>query len=106
MHFVSHGRNGKFSEQSFLWKEGVRTSKSIQLSKAVFGESSESGSTVYRWIDRFKNGRTSLEDDSSGRPNTAVNEENVTVGKMLMEDRQITTRAIAASACIGFQKSS
>lgn len=42
-----------------------------------FGEGVISSPTVYTWYKRFKNDRTSLEDDErSGRPITAVTDEN------------------------------
>lgn len=87
----------------FLWKEGVKTSEIIQRLQGVFGESAESKSTVYRWIDRFKTGRTSLEDDPrSGRPSTSVNERNITaVEDLLKEDRRMTIRQISVRLGIG-----
>jgi len=87
----------------FLWKEGVKTSEIISRLQGVFGESAESKSTVYRWINRFKTGRTSLEDDPrSGRPSTSVNERNITaVEDLLKEDRRMTIRQISVRLGIG-----
>jgi transposase len=76
----------------FLWKEGVRTSEIVDRFRAVFGEAAELKSTVYLWVDRFRKGRQTLDDDPrSGRPATAVNDKNVhAVEQLVLEDRRVT----------------
>ena len=50
---------------------------------AVFGESADSKSTVYRWLERFKDGCQTVEDDlRSGRPRTATTDGNFTLWKL------------------------
>lgn len=87
----------------FLFKEGVKPSEIVQRLQGVFGESAESKSTVYLWVNRFKAGRTSLEDDPrSGRPSTSVNDRTVVaVENLLKADRRITIREISVSVGIG-----
>lgn len=46
--------------------------------KTVYREFKPSFAALKRWNQEFKNGRESLEDDPrSGRPNTALTEENI-----------------------------
>jgi len=75
----------------------VQAADIVRRLSAVFGESAESRSTVYRWIQLFAEGRQSLDDEPrSGRPSTAVTEESVAaVEKIVMEDRHVTIREIA-----------
>lgn len=78
----------------FLWKEKNGGADIARRLHAVFGDLAESVRTVDRWIERFKGGRQSLQDERrSGRPATAVNDENV-VEAILMEDRRVTIREI------------
>ena len=53
-------------------------------------------STVYDWIRRFREGRTSLEDNErEGRPKTAVTEVNSEkVRQLILNDRRVTVREI------------
>ena len=70
----------------------------------VYGESGPSFATIKRWSREFKHGRESLEEDPrSGRPNTAVTEENIEkVKKLVLEDRRIKLWQIAEA--IGISK--
>jgi histone-lysine N-methyltransferase SETMAR len=88
----------------FLWKEGVKTVDIVKRLQCVFGDAADSKSTVDFWINRFKSGRQSLDDDHrTGRPSTSVNEENVAaVEELVMEDRRVTVREIARALCISF----
>ncbi len=87
----------------FLWKEGVNPAEIVRRLAAVFGVRADSKSTVYRWIERFKEGRQSLEDDPrSGRPAISVNREKIQlVENVVMEDRRITVRDISDQCGIG-----
>lgn len=80
--------------RDFLWKDDVKPSEIIQWLHEVFDVSAESNSTVYRWVNRFKPVRVTLENNlCSGWPNTAVHDINIaTVKKLLMEDKRITIR--------------
>lgn len=84
----------------------MKPSEIVERLHGVFGDSAESKSTVYRWVDRFKAGRTSLEDDPRcGRPITAVSDTNIAaVEKLVMDDRRITIREIAITIDIGLRQ--
>ena len=64
-----------------------------------------SKATVYRWHNEFKRGRLTLGDEKrSGRPLTAVEEEDVLAVKNLIQDnRRVTYQAIqhVLLDCIG-----
>lgn len=86
----------------FLTREGVHFTEITKRMKAVYKEASPSESTVRRWANEFKRGRESLEDDArSGRPETALNSENVAkVEKLVLEDRRITVKTLASAVKI------
>ena len=64
----------------------------------VLGNSALAYATVKKWAAIFKAERESIKDDPRpGRPSTAVNEINcAAVEAMVMEDRRISVRCIAA----------
>ena len=61
------------------------------------GDSASSYITVKFWAAEFKRGRKGLRDDeSSGRPKTAITDENITkVHQMVLDDRRLKVREIA-----------
>lgn len=67
-----------------------------------YPDSTPGKSTIKDWYNQFKRGRTDTEDaERSGRPNTAVNEENVIkVRKIVISDRKLKLREIAEAAKI------
>lgn len=87
----------------FLWKEGSKPAEIARRLQAVFGDDAESRATVYRWVDRFKSGQETLEDDErSGRPRTSLSKEHIQlVADMVMENRRVTVREIADFCGIG-----
>ena len=52
---------------------------------------------VYKWVERFAEGRESVTDEErSGRPATSRTEENIAnVRQIVHENRQLTVRSIA-----------
>src|SRR5436190_23148743 len=64
---------------------------------SVYGDSAPSFTTVKFWAAKFKRGRKSLGDDErSGRPKTAITDENIAkVHEMVLDDRRIKVREIA-----------
>jgi [histone H3]-lysine36 N-dimethyltransferase SETMAR len=64
---------------------------------AVYGECSPSYRTIAHWVHRFSTGRDSLEDDPrSGRPITAITEQNIASAKELVNtDPHISIDLIA-----------
>ena len=65
--------------------------------KAVYGESCASYRTVARWVEQFKNGKTSVKDeDWSGCPISVWDENTLMfVKKMVEEDPHITIQEIS-----------
>jgi len=64
-----------FEEQcgvvQFLW-EGVKPVGIHRRMLAQYGQGTSSQRKVYKWVERFKSGRTRVTDDGrSGRPSTS-----------------------------------
>lgn len=80
----------------FLWKEGAKSAEIVRRLEAVFGSAADSQATVYRWVNRFRDGRESLEDDPrSGCPATSVYDATVRlVEDIVLEDRHVTYQEI------------
>ncbi|XP_076069178.1 protein GVQW3-like [Oratosquilla oratoria] len=72
----------------------------------TFGEDAPSSATVKRWVAEFKRGRRSFAyEPRSGRPRTSTTDENIDlVLDMVMDDRRISTRVIAARAGISQER--
>jgi transposase len=55
----------------FLVKLGKNGQEILQMLEMVYGKSAMKRRTVNKWVDRFKEGRESLDDDARvGRPST------------------------------------
>ena len=77
-----------------------KTPKSIyEETQTTLGKAALAYLMVKKWAAFFKAGRESVEDDErSGRPTTAVNEDKVkTVEDFIMRDRRVSVRHIAAA---------
>ena len=76
----------------YLTKVGKGPKEIHEELVAVLGEGIISYAAVKKWAALFKRGRTSIEDDPrSGRPTTAVNDQNIRrVEQLIMVDRRIT----------------
>lgn len=87
----------------FLLKEGATPADVHRRLQSVCGDGAPSRRTVYNWAELFTGGRDSAEKGtSSGRPRTAVSEENVQrVEDMIADDRRITVRELADILGIG-----
>ena len=85
----------------FLWKEGNASSNIAERLSIVFGDKALKRTTVYEWVSRFKDGRSSLEDNPRpGRPVSSCTHENITkVKDCILQDRRVTIREI--SECVG-----
>ncbi|XP_045451229.1 protein GVQW3-like [Melitaea cinxia] len=87
----------------FLVKKGKTAKEIFEETSSVYGESGPSSATVKRWTRLFQQGKETLEDPRSGRPNTAVTDENIEkVKKIVLDDRRITWWQIAEE--LGFNK--
>ena len=94
-------------EQRAAIKFCVRLKKSFTETKQMidmgFGKDVLSRTTVYTWYKRFKDGRQSLGDDErSGRPSTAVTDDNeARVRALMARDRHMSIRMIADELNLG-----
>ena len=71
-----------FHEQRICVKLCVKTGKSVtgtfEMLKIAIGEEPICRTQMYEWWKRFKEGRTSVDDDPrSGRPSTSKTDDNV-----------------------------
>lgn len=64
--------------------------------KSAYGKFSPSYETVRRWCNKFKSGDSNVADQpKSGRPNTGVNESNISkVADIIDKDRRVTVREV------------
>ena len=70
------------------------------------GEDCLNSTQCHAWYQRFKSGRTSIEDDpKSGRPSTSVDDDHVEkVLAVIRQNRRLTVREVAEE--VGIRKSS
>lgn len=87
----------------FMQKEGETSTNVYARLIAVYGEQCMSRSRVFEWFKRFRDGRTSTDNDvRSGRPATAVNDDNIVkVNELIRGDRRLTVKDIMNSLSIG-----
>ncbi len=73
----------------FLMKEGIAAREISDRLKNVYGESALSYPSVRRWLADYKGGRSDIIDKTrSGRPSSAVTEENKQhVDELIRRDR-------------------
>jgi transposase len=56
----------------FLWAEGVKSAEIHRRMMAQYGARTMHQRKIYQWMERFKEGRTSLTNESRpGRPSTS-----------------------------------
>ena len=86
----------------YNYKRGINAMECITEMFSVFGEQCPTKTCVYKWYSRFRLGYMCLDDDvRTGRPITAVTDENITkVEKLVREDRQITIRQLVHDASV------
>lgn len=80
----------------FLTKFGKNATEIEADMRRVYGESTPPYRTIARWVADFLRGRETLEDEArSGRPATAVTDENVAKAEQLVKaDRRIKVREL------------
>src|SRR5688572_32291598 len=83
----------------FLVKEGTPVVEIVKRLKAVFAEETLSTSTIYEWAKRFKEGRTSVDDDKrAGAPRTAVTRDNIAaVDLAIKQNRRISVLELSSN---------
>ncbi|XP_045101297.1 uncharacterized protein LOC123498196 [Portunus trituberculatus] len=86
----------------FLVKLGWKGTEIIQALQNVYGDDAPKKTCVYKWIERFQNGREAVEDDEGrGRPTTSKSNENIdAVRSIIEEDRRLTIHQIAETVSI------
>jgi len=91
---------------TFLVKLGKNGPEIHQMLQQVYGECALKEITVFKWIQRFREGREDPKDDASSRhPSTSRGNENIDrVLPLVLSDRRFTGRMIAEE--IGLGKSS
>jgi AraC-like DNA-binding protein len=88
----------------FCQKLGMTATETYELLQQAFGETALSRSKTFEWYSRFKNGRTSIDDDPhTGRPSTARTNETVDrVNAVIRGNRRLTIREIADELNLSF----
>jgi transposase len=90
-----------FHAQRICVKFCVKIEKSVtetfEMLKIAFGEDAICRTQTYEWWKRFKEGRTSVDDDQrSGRPSTSKTDDNVAnVREVIRSNRRLTVREVA-----------
>ena len=84
-----------------MFKEGESASNVYIRLQKVYGEHCMSRARVFKWFQRFKTGRTSIDNEQrSGQPSTAVNEQTIAqVDKLIRGDRRLRVKDIMAFIC-------
>jgi hypothetical protein len=90
----------------FCQKLGKAAIETYEMLQQAFGETALSRSKTFKWYSRFKNGRTSIDDDQyAGRPSTARTIETVDrvrVNAVIRGNRRLTVREIADELNLSF----
>jgi len=68
-----------------LFQTAKNAKETHEMLKLFYGDVAVTMKTVYKWLERFRNGCESIEDEErSGRPSTSKTQENVErVSKMI-----------------------
>ena len=80
----------------FLWAEGVKGAEIHAHLCIQYGNKALPRRSVYKWIEMFENGRTSVMDaERSGRPSTSTDEKLEETRAIILTDRRVTIEEIA-----------
>ncbi|XP_050547198.1 protein GVQW3-like [Daktulosphaira vitifoliae] len=81
----------------FCFKLRKSSSGTFELLKQAFGDDVLSRTTFFEWFNRFKEGRTSIEDNErSVRPSTSKTNEIVALNReIIRNNRRLTIREVA-----------
>lgn len=85
------------------FRRGLSQEQCLAELVSMYELEAPSKTTIYRWYSEFRRGRSFLTTvPSSGRPKTAVTQENIdAVRQLIQEDRHVTYEQIRASLSIG-----
>jgi transposase len=80
----------------FCFKLQKSAKETHEMLKLVYGDAAVTMKTVYKWLERFRNGCESVKDEErSERPSTSKTQENVErVSEMIRSNRRLTVREI------------
>ena len=83
-------------------KLGWKETEIIQALQTVYKDDAPKKTCVYKWIERFRDGRESIEDDKGrGRPTTSKNNEKIDfIRNLVKEDGRLTVYQIAETVGI------
>jgi hypothetical protein len=80
----------------FLWSEGVSEAEIHWRLSAQYGNSVLPQQSVYEWIEKLKNGHTSVTHEGAGRPpNATTDDNNERVCDTVLLDRLLTIDEVA-----------
>jgi transposase len=81
----------------FLWAEGVKSAEIHHRMLAQYGARTMHQRKIYKSIERFKKGRTSVTVESRpGRPSTSRTDQHIQrVDALIREDRRLTLARVA-----------
>jgi len=88
----------------FLANEGVSATEILGRLRAQFGENTLSRTQVFDWHKKFRDGRSTVENEAHRRrPRTSVTDDHIrTVKDLIAEDRRINVREIASEVGISY----
>jgi len=81
----------------FCFKLGKAFTETFQMLQQAYGEDCVGRTQYHGWYQRFKSGRTSIEDDPKfGRPSTSMGEDHVEkVLAVIHQNRRLIVREVA-----------
>lgn len=80
----------------FLVLRGIKSSEIIQQLQEAYHDETPSQGTIYFWIQQFKSGRTSVNDDvRSGRPPEIAEKKLEILQNIVQNERRITKQTLA-----------
>jgi len=90
----------------FCFKQGKTFTETFQILQQAYGEDCLSRTQCHEWYQRFKSGRTSIEEDpKSGRPSTSMDDDHVEkVLTVIGQNRRLTVHEVTEE--VGICKSS
>jgi len=79
--------------------------KTHEMLKLVYGDDAVTMKTVYKWLEGFRNGCESVEDEKrSGLPPTSKTQENVErVSEMIRSNRRVPKREISEYQSVSYE---
>jgi hypothetical protein len=83
----------------FLVKLAKSGSKIRDMLVQVYGDNAMKKTAVYKWVTRFSEGESVIDEERSGQPAMSKTEENIAkVLQIVCEIRQLTVRSTAERA--------